>query len=140
MRVRVSHRPSQFPISVEAFRLWCESAGNLARKSFDQLAVEQICMGLVLLRLKVYSLLPNITIYPVKGVGSMVKKLLTLLFTSLVTFSLSVPMLAQLGSKDEEAKETPAQEKAEKENKEKARKRARWDGIVTRSKLRINLR
>src|SRR5712692_8635969 len=46
MRVRVSHRPSQFPISVEAFRLWCESAGNLARKSFNQLAVQQVCMGL----------------------------------------------------------------------------------------------
>ena len=63
----------------------------------------------------------------------MVKKLLTLLFTSLVTFLLSVPMFAQEGSKEEEAKETPAQEQAGKENKEKAAKRARWDGIVTRS-------
>ena len=55
----------------------------------------------------------------------MVKKLLTLLFTSLVTFLLSVPMFAQEGSKEEEAKETPAQEQAGKENKEKAAKRAR---------------
>ena len=63
----------------------------------------------------------------------MVKKLLTLLFTSLVTFLLSVPMVAQEGSKEEEAKETPAQEKAEHAHKGKSTKAARWEGIVTRS-------
>ena len=59
----------------------------------------------------------------------MVKKLLALLFTSVLVFSLSMPVFAQEGSKKEEAKETPAQEKAEK----KAAKEARWEGIVTRS-------
>ncbi len=39
----------------------------------------------------------------------MVKKLLALLFTSVLVFSLSMPVFAQEGSKKEEAKETPAQ-------------------------------
>ena len=59
----------------------------------------------------------------------MVKKLLALLFTSVLVFSLSMPVFAQEGSKKEEAKETSAQEKAEK----KAAKQARWEGIVMRS-------
>ena len=59
----------------------------------------------------------------------MVKKLLALLFTSVLVFSLSMPVFAQEGSKKEEAKETPAQEKPEK----KGAKQARWEGMVTRS-------
>ena len=59
----------------------------------------------------------------------MLKKLLALLFTSVLVFSLSMPVFAQEGSKKEEAKETSAQEKAEK----KAAKQARWEGLVTRS-------
>ena len=59
----------------------------------------------------------------------MLKKLLALLFTSVLVFSLSMPVFAQEGSKKEEAKETSAQEKAEK----KAAKQARWDGTVIRS-------
>ena len=59
----------------------------------------------------------------------MAKRLLALLFTSVLVFSLSMPVFAQEGSKKEEAKETPAQEKAEK----KAAKQARWEGLVTRS-------
>ena len=59
----------------------------------------------------------------------MAKRLLALLFTSVLVFSLSMPVFAQEGSKKEEAKETPAQEKAEK----KAAKQARCEGIVVRS-------
>ena len=61
----------------------------------------------------------------------MEKKILTLLFTLVFAFSLSMSLFAQEGTKKEEAKETPAQEKAEKG--QKAGKQARWEGIVTRS-------
>ena len=57
----------------------------------------------------------------------MVKKLLTLLFMSVLAFSLSMAVFAQEASK-EEAKEAPAQAKAEK-----AAKQARCEGIVVRS-------
>ena len=64
----------------------------------------------------------------------MEKKILTLLFTLVFAFSLSMPLFAQEGTKKEEAKETPAQEKAEKAEKgQKAAKQARWEGIVMRS-------
>ena len=56
------------------------------------------------------------------------KKLLTLLFTSVLAFSLSMAVFAQQGSKKEEEKEAPAQGKAEK-----AAKQARWEGIVVTS-------
>ncbi|PYX94445.1 MAG: hypothetical protein DMG71_12470 [Acidobacteria bacterium] len=59
----------------------------------------------------------------------MVKKLVALLFASVLMIWLAMPSFAQEGSKKEEAKETPAQEKAEK----KASKQARWEGVVTRS-------
>ena len=59
----------------------------------------------------------------------MLKKLLALLFTSVLVFSLSMPVFAQEGSKKKEAKETPAQEKAEK----KVAKEVRLEGVVTRS-------
>ena len=53
-------------------------------------------------------------------------KNLLLLFTSVfVLFWLSIPLWAQEGSSKEEAKETSAQEKAEKA------KLGRWEGIVT---------
>jgi len=91
-------------------------------------------MGLVLFSPKVYSFLPHITIFPLKAGGYMEKKLLTLLFTLVFAFSLSMSLFAQEGTKKEEAKETPAQEKAEKAEKgQKAGKQARWEGIVTRS-------
>src|SRR5947209_17790924 len=91
-------------------------------------------MGLVLFSPKVYSFLPHITIFPLKAGGYMEKKILTLLFTLVFAFSLSMPLFAQEGTKKEEAKETPAQEKAEKAEKgQKAAKQARWEGIVTRS-------
>src|ERR1700730_14797560 len=54
--------------------------------------------------------------FPVKRGGLMVKKLLTLLFTSLLAVPLSTAMFAQ---------EAPAQKKAAKE--------ARWEGVVIRS-------
>ncbi len=57
----------------------------------------------------------------------MVKKLLTLLLTSVLAFSLSMVVFAQEASK-EEAKGAPAQVKAEKPAKQ-----ARWEGIVVRS-------
>src|SRR5207249_9318700 len=57
----------------------------------------------------------------------MVKKLLTLLFMSVLAFSLSMAVFAQEASK-EEAKEAPAQAKAEKPAKQ-----ARCEGIVVRS-------
>lgn len=57
----------------------------------------------------------------------MVKKLLTLLFTSVLAFSLSMAVFAQEASK-EEAKEAPAHAKAEK-----TAKQARYEGIVVRS-------
>lgn len=59
----------------------------------------------------------------------MLKKLVALLFASVLMIWLATPVLAQEGTKKEEAKETPAQEKAEK----KAGKQARWEGVVTRS-------
>ena len=59
----------------------------------------------------------------------MVKKLVALLFASVLMVWLAMPGLAQEGSQKEEAKETPAQEKAEK----KAGKEGRWEGVVTRS-------
>jgi hypothetical protein len=58
----------------------------------------------------------------------MVKKLLTLLFTSGLAFSLSMAVFAQEASKKEEAKEAPAKGKAAK-----AAKQARCEGIVIRS-------
>src|ERR671934_1362277 len=60
----------------------------------------------------------------------MVNKLVTLLFTSVLVFSLSVPVFSQEGSKEEEAKETPAQEKAERAHNSK---QARVAGIVLAS-------
>ena len=58
----------------------------------------------------------------------MVKKILILLFTSLLAFSLSIAVFAQEAPKNEEAKGTPAQGKTGK-----AAKQARWEGIVVRS-------
>ena len=55
----------------------------------------------------------------------MVKKLLVLLFASVLAFPLSV--FAQ-----DAPKETKAEEKAEEKAEKKAAKPARWDGIVTR--------
>ncbi|PYX11559.1 MAG: hypothetical protein DMG84_23710 [Acidobacteria bacterium] len=66
----------------------------------------------------------------------MVKKLLVLLFASLLAFTLSV--FAQ-----DAPKETKAQEKAEEKAEKKAAKPARWDGIVTRvnkDKSTLNVR
>ena len=66
----------------------------------------------------------------------MVKKLLVLLFASLLAFPLSV--FAQ-----DAPKETKAQEKAEEKAEKKAAKAARWDGIVTRvnkDKSTLNVR
>ena len=56
----------------------------------------------------------------------MVKKLLVLLFASLLAFPLSV--FAQ-----DAPKETKAEEKAEEKAEKKAMKPARWEGIVVRS-------
>ena len=59
----------------------------------------------------------------------MSKRMLILLFTFLVAFS--VPMVfAQEGSKDEEAKESPAQGKAKR-----TAKQDRWEGVIVRSSL-----
>jgi hypothetical protein len=63
----------------------------------------------------------------------MVNKLLTLVFAFALVLSLSTSAFAQESSKEEEAKETPAHEKAEHANKGKSAKPARWEGIVTRS-------
>jgi len=66
----------------------------------------------------------------------MVKKLLVLLFASLLAFTLSV--FAQ-----DAPKETKAQEKAEEKAEKKAAKPARWEGIVTRvnkDKSTLNVR
>ena len=66
----------------------------------------------------------------------MLKKLLVLLFASLLAFPLSV--FAQ-----DAPKETKAQEKAEEKAEKKAAKPARWDGIVTRvnkDKSTLNVR
>ena len=66
----------------------------------------------------------------------MVKKLLVLLFASVLAFPLSV--FAQ-----DAPKETKAEEKAEKKADKKAGKAARWDGIVTRvnkDKSTLNVR
>ena len=66
----------------------------------------------------------------------MVKKLLVLLFASLLAFPLSV--FAQ-----DAPKETKAQEKAEEKAEKKAAKPARWEGIVTRvnkDKSTLNVR
>jgi hypothetical protein len=54
----------------------------------------------------------------------MVKKLLALLFASVLIFSLSTSVLAQ--DQQEDAKEATA-------HKKKAAKEARWEGVVTRS-------
>jgi hypothetical protein len=70
------------------------------------------------------------------GGGHMVKKLLVLLFASVLAFPLSV--FAQ-----DAPKETKAEEKAEKKADKKAGKAARWDGIVTRvnkDKSTLNVR
>ena len=70
----------------------------------------------------------------------MVKKLLVLLFVSLLTFPLSV--FAQDAPKETKAEEK-AEEKAEKKADKKAGKAARWDGIVTRvnkDKSTLNVR
>jgi len=58
----------------------------------------------------------------------MAKNLFILLCGSVLAFSVSTAVFAQEGSKNEEAKETPAQEKAEK-----TAKQARWEGTVIRS-------
>src|SRR5216683_3254574 len=71
---------------------------------------------LALLNPKVYCFLPHIAICPVKRGGHMVKKLLTLLFTSVLAFPLATAVFGQ---------DAPAQAKAAKE--------ARWDGTVIRS-------
>jgi hypothetical protein len=60
----------------------------------------------------------------------MVNKLFTLLFTLALVVTLSTTLLAQEGSKQEEAKETPAHEKAEHANKGISK---RWEGVVVRS-------
>ena len=70
----------------------------------------------------------------------MVKKLLVLLFASLLAFPLSV--FAQDAPKETPAQEK-AEEKAEKKAEKKAAKPARWDGIVTRvnkDKSTLNVR
>jgi hypothetical protein len=70
----------------------------------------------------------------------MVKKLLVLLFASLLAFPLSV--FAQDAPKETKAEEK-AEEKAEKKAEKKAAKPARWDGIVTRvnkDKSTLNVR
>ena len=70
----------------------------------------------------------------------MVKKLLVLLFASLLAFPLSV--FAQDAPKETKAQEK-AEEKAEKKAEKKAAKAARWDGIVTRvnkDKSTLNVR
>jgi hypothetical protein len=70
----------------------------------------------------------------------MVKKLLVLLFASLLAFPLSV--FAQDAPKETKAQEK-AEEKAEKKAEKKAGKPARWDGIVTRvnkDKSTLNVR
>ncbi len=70
----------------------------------------------------------------------MVKKLLVLLFASLLAFPLSV--FAQDAPKETKAQEK-AEEKAEKKADKKAGKAARWDGIVTRvnkDKSTLNVR
>ena len=58
----------------------------------------------------------------------MAKNLFTLLCASVLAFNVSTAVFAQEGSKNEEAKETPAQEKAEE-----TAKQARWEGTVIRS-------
>lgn len=58
----------------------------------------------------------------------MVKRLLTLLFTSVLALSLAMPVLAQENTKKEEAQGPPAQGKAETPAKV-----ARWEGMVVRS-------
>jgi hypothetical protein len=68
-----------------------------------------------------------------KGGDYMLNRLLTLWFTSVVAFSLSMPLFAQEGSSKQEAKETSAQEKAEKKHNDNAAKQARWEGMVQRS-------
>ena len=60
----------------------------------------------------------------------MVNKLFTLLFTLALVVTLSTTLLAQEGSKQEEAKETPAHEKADHANKGISK---RWEGVVVRS-------
>ena len=68
------------------------------------------------------------------------KKLLVLLFASLLAFPLSV--FAQDAPKETKAQEK-AEEKAEKKAEKKAAKAARWDGIVTRvnkDKSTLNVR
>jgi hypothetical protein len=60
----------------------------------------------------------------------MLNKLFTLLFTVALVLTLSTTLLAQEGSKQEEAKETPAHEKAEHANKGISK---RWEGVVVRS-------
>ena len=70
----------------------------------------------------------------------MVKKLLVLLFASLLALPLSV--FAQDAPKETKAQEK-AEEKAEKKADKKAGKAARWDGIVTRvnkDKSTLNVR
>lgn len=70
----------------------------------------------------------------------MVKKLLVLLFASLLAFPLSV--FAQDAPKETKAEEK-AEEKAEKKADKKAGKAARWDGVVTRvnkDKSTLNVR
>ena len=70
----------------------------------------------------------------------MVKKLLVLLFASLLAFPLLV--FAQDAPKETKAQEK-AEEKAEKKAEKKAGKPARWDGIVTRvnkDKSTLNVR
>jgi len=74
-------------------------------------------MQLALFPPQVYCFLPHITIFPVKNKEiTMVKKLLTLLFISVIAFPLSTLACAQ---------EAPAQEKGAKE--------ARWEGHIIRS-------
>jgi hypothetical protein len=90
--------------------------GSLDRALDDDVLSDQLALFCP----KVYCFVPHITIFPVntgeKGGGHMVKKLLTLLFTSVLAFPLSTAVFAQ---------DAPAQAKAAKE--------ARWEGIVIRS-------
>jgi hypothetical protein len=74
-------------------------------------------MELALFRPQVYCFLPHITIFPVKKKEyHMVKKLLALLFTSVLAFPLSTAVFAP---------EAAAQDKAAKES--------RWEGVIIRS-------
>jgi len=74
-------------------------------------------MQLALFPPQVYCFLPHTTVFPVKNKEiTMVKKLLALLFTSVLAFPLSTEVFApEAGAQDKAAKET------------------RWEGVIVRS-------